>query len=527
VHLPCSLIQDNQICISAASLKVLTVLMYTFKGQNRFTHTPTAKVGQIRLIERTGYSRRQVSTAIKSLQQDGYINPVADRKGRRLNGSGVATYGLLKPDTGTSLSVDKPGNVLPNNDIPYFTVPECIVKESHHPWSLANLTGSGTTLYFAALYLANRNRSNRFKVTPQALRKLADLSHPTLTKAVSELQAKGLLSIEDDRELTVTLCDPHTGEPLFTPDGVNQNDPANYKVANDKGVERRLNLNHGAAEAERQIRLCLAEDEPVIEHGDGELKIRCPFHEHDRTPSLSVSPKKRCFHCFACKKKGTVTDLIAALMNISRAEAIQHMAQLNGDDAVFREPDKDAVKYDYRDENGKLKKQVLRFPNDEAGNKVIQQRRPVPGGWRYDVKGLPPMLFNQHCLTHNREVYLVEGEKDAATLTVHWEKGRLKGIATTSGGADSWSPSLALKLGAKRVTLMPDADDAGARYAADVIRSLEQEGIEHRLVSFADVGCKDVTDFLQRHPVENLIARIDTAWGREEPAADNAAVSDI
>jgi hypothetical protein len=64
------------------------------------------------------------------------------------------------------------------------------------------------------------------------------------------------------------------------------------------------NLNVGAAERERLIRLCIPEGEPVIEDGDGELKIRCPFHE-ERTPSLPVSPRKRCFRCLGCDANGT------------------------------------------------------------------------------------------------------------------------------------------------------------------------------------------------------------------------------
>jgi hypothetical protein len=60
---------------------------------------------------------------------------------------------------------------------------------------------------------------------------------------------------------------------------------------------------------------------------------------------------------------------------------------------------------------------------------------------------------------------------------------------------------------------MPDADAAGARFAADVKASLEAEGIQYRVVSFADVGQKDVSDFLKAgYTAEDLVRRIGTDW---------------
>jgi len=61
---------------------------------------------------------------------------------------------------------------------------------------------------------------------------------------------------------------------------------------------------------------------------------------------------------------------------------------------------------------------------------------------------------------------------------------------------------------------MPDADAAGARFAADVKASLDAEGLEYRVVSFGDVGKKDVTDFLGEHTVEDLVRRIGSDWVR-------------
>jgi hypothetical protein len=59
---------------------------------------------------------------------------------------------------------------------------------------------------------------------------------------------------------------------------------------------------------------------------------------------------------------------------------------------------------------------------------------------------------------------------------------------------------------------MPDADVAGQRYADAVKASLEAEGIEYRIVTFEDVGAKDVTEFLEEHSVEELVRRIGPDW---------------
>jgi hypothetical protein len=40
-----------------------------------------------------------------------------------------------------------------------------------------------------------------------------------------------------------------------------------------------------------------------------------------------------------------------------------------------------------------------------------------------------------------------------------------------------------------------------------VITTIELEGIEHRVVSFADAGCKDLTEFMVDHSVEELVRR--------------------
>ncbi len=197
---------------------------------------------------------------------------------------------------------------------------------------------------------------------------------------------------------------------------------------------------------------------------------------------------------------------------MTKGEAIQQMATVMGMDIEFHQPDANAVAiYSYRNEKGKLLKQVVRYP-DEDGSKVFRQRRPAKGGWIWNVSGLPPMLLNRESLEFADVVCITEGEKDAESVTALGLNGGCM-IGTTSGGAESWDASLAKQLVGYRVVVMPDADEPGKKFAENVKASLEAEGIEYRTVTFDDVGQKDVSDFLQAgHTAEELAQRIGGDW---------------
>ena len=78
-------------------------------------------------------------------------------------------------------------------------------------------------------------------------------------------------------------------------------------------------------------------------------------------------------------------------------------------------------------------------------------------------------------------------------------------MATKPGNASSWKYWLAQHLKGKRVVVMPDEDEAGQRYLADVARSLVDLGIEHRVVTFD--GVNDVADYLANGGNEEAIVQ--------------------
>ena len=59
----------------------------------------------------------------------------------------------------------------------------------------------------------------------------------------------------------------------------------------------------------------------------------CPFHS-EKTPSFTVSPDKKIFHCFGCKESGDHISFIQKVENIPFSDAIKQIAQKAGIDVV-------------------------------------------------------------------------------------------------------------------------------------------------------------------------------------------------
>src|SRR5256885_1983034 len=58
-----------------------------------------------------------------------------------------------------------------------------------------------------------------------------------------------------------------------------------------------------------------------LKGGGSELRGRCPIHEGEGEDAFRVNVTKNCFHCFSCKARGNVLDLVAAMEQCSVREA--------------------------------------------------------------------------------------------------------------------------------------------------------------------------------------------------------------
>lgn len=511
---PFSIVVEDTLVLGASALSVLLIILQSARERRPHPSEQSVEV-TIRhklLQQRSGLSKNIISAALEKLEDSGFIKRIsgARKKHQRFAAN---TYLVCNPQTGEPLRATG-GNFLHRNGVHYLNIPKCIVMESSADWSIARMTGSQVRLYVAFCWLANKTRGHRFDISAVSARKLAAMKKPTFEKALKALEGWHLVSVERTADaLSVELCDPYTGESLGQEIVEALDDPANYYVTAEKGRAKRINLNYvNPQEAELLVRSCLSADAPLVPQRNGDLKICCPFHP-DTNPSCSFSPARYCFQCFGCKRKGSLIDLIAGLKGVGRGSAIEYMATFLGKHVEYHDPDRNALDiYSYYNKTGKLIKQVLRYPD-----KVFKQRRPGgSGAWIWKLDGVEPLLYNLFFLQHVGTVAVCEGEKDCDTLNaaklVDCYGGEI--VATTSGGADTWVDKFADELIGKRVIIFPDTDEGGAKYAAAVIASLEARAIEYRVVSFADVDAKDVTEFLVDlgHPVAELVERIGSDW---------------
>jgi 5S rRNA maturation endonuclease (ribonuclease M5) len=150
--------------------------------------------------------------------------------------------------------------------------------------------------------------------------------------------------------------------------------------------------------------------------------------------------------------------------------------------------------YSYRNAEGTLLFQKLRFV-DENGRKTFRQRKPIgDGNWSYNLDGVEQVLYNlpavSRAVATGQTVFVVEGEKDAETLS---EMGLVS--TTMPGGAGKWRDHHTETLRGAQVKILADNDTVGKKHASDVAEALKQVGCIVEVL-IAD-GVKDVTDLIE------------------------------
>lgn len=255
---------------------------------------------------------------------------------------------------------------------------------------------------------------------------------------------------------------------------------------------------------------------PKHRHGS-EWQVCCPVHK-DSNPSASVRESdsgKILFHCHGCN--ATMADVCERL----GIDIIETMGQ----EAIEKKKERDrswgtfVCAYKYTDETGKIVFIKDRYVKD--GKKTFIQKCPpdvgstkkwewglsklVERGQRRPVYMLPELL---HGIRAGREVWFVEGEKDALSLKAEG----LVATTTSEGANGGWQEHYSEYFeGAKCVIIVPDndkppADTAtpgwqGQDYAVLKREKLTAAGIKCRVVEVPELvngkRCKDVTDYFE------------------------------
>jgi len=245
----------------------------------------------------------------------------------------------------------------------------------------------------------------------------------------------------------------------------------------------------------------------VKRQNDGSFMACCPAHD-DKLPSLHVSLKDDAIllKCFA----GCSTDKIVQAVGIEMADLfLKPIATAPAQSPII------VTEYDYKDENGKILYQVVRY----LPKSFRQRHRNGNNEWIWNMDGVKRVLYHLDELKRvtSETIYYTEGEKDADNL---WNWGC---IATTSpGGANSWRDEFADSLLGKRVVLIPHKDTAGLSYAKQIANSLTGKARELRVILLPGDKVKDVTDWLDAggdaQELSQLEQDIEVLFASDKPA---------
>ena len=261
-----------------------------------------------------------------------------------------------------------------------------------------------------------------------------------------------------------------------------------------------------------------------------QVAVLCPFHD-DRRPSLSVNLEGKVFHCFACQTKGDIFDFVANIEAVSLIEAAGIVARCcgippdgqlpahhgpvktavdrhkgpgvqNGSQDNRRRGDKTSLccrtdldpTHWYLFDRGLTLALIGMFGLGYCGHGRLRNRVCIPihspdgarilaysGRWAHDdvPKGVPrylmprgfrknEVLFNYHRVVGAEHLVIVEG--CWSVFRLHALKGPAVALMGTS--LSDAQIDLLRQSGARRITLLLDADEAGRQAALDLLPRL-------------------------------------------------------
>lgn len=227
--------------------------------------------------------------------------------------------------------------------------------------------------------------------------------------------------------------------------------------------------------------------------------------------SKAIDIKNATYFDFEENEGGGLIDLITKAKNLSGIDLSNYLlkefdiGEKLEDKKSFiakrpEQPKKIVAEYNYKNELGEIRYQVLRFePKD------FRQRHFKDNQWHWGLNGIEPLPYNLPQILEQKDktIFIVEGEKDADRLM------SLGFLATTnSGGSKNWNESLNKWFENRRVILIPDNDSVGYLHIDKVAKALLRASLSvHILKLHEKVAEKgDISDFLDNGgDIEELI----------------------
>jgi len=206
---------------------------------------------------------------------------------------------------------------------------------------------------------------------------------------------------------------------------------------------------------------------------------KCPAHD-DRNPSLSVGVGADGRALLTCHA-GCSLDAIVSALGLTQRDLFEcgSTSRANGRtayratsswqtlDAAIADLSRTrgalSASWTYRDSTGDSVGAVLRW-NLDSGKKEILPLARISDGWTFKAMPSPRPLYNLAEVMSADRVFVCEGEK-AADAVISCGL-----VATTSaGGSNAAAKTDWAVLAGKDVVILPDNDDAGEKYAEDVV----------------------------------------------------------
>ena len=82
--------------------------------------------------------------------------------------------------------------------------------------------------------------------------------------------------------------------------------------------------------------VAVVEDYVRLEKKGGRYWGCCPFH-HEKTPSFTVDPEKKIYHCFGCSKGGSILGFVMEMDKLTYPEAVKTLARKLGVEIVYED----------------------------------------------------------------------------------------------------------------------------------------------------------------------------------------------
>lgn len=201
-------------------------------------------------------------------------------------------------------------------------------------------------------------------------------------------------------------------------------------------------------------------------NGNNSYMVTCPCH-NDSTQSLCISEDngKILLNCFA----GCRAEDITRAIGLSMRDLFQSPPQ------GIKTPKPASIEYRYGDRLKKIR--FYKWTNGKWQKSFCWQHKDNNGSWQKGRGGINPPLYNQEILSNtaaDNTVYIVEGEKDADTMT---DKVGLLAVSAPDGATKGskgkkWDSRFTPLFKDLNVAIIPDNDEAGKNFASLVANEL-------------------------------------------------------